>query len=80
MEANLIVDEAYEWNSTFVPLPSDPLFYQINVPTYIEPDCSLSVALFHRCDATRHNHSTTSDHQIDGSKCPRTARHRAVQL
>ena len=52
-EANIISDTDYLWRfNDFVPLPPNPLFYQINLPTYKEEQCRLSPSLAFRSDST----------------------------
>lgn len=39
-EANIVSNTDYTWRCPdYVPLPSNPVFYQINLPTYMEEEC-----------------------------------------
>lgn len=82
-EANIVSNTDYTWRCPdYVPLPSNPVFYQINLPTYMEEECNqaLPFRLIPRFHSLRNRHQPTGNHSITRSERHRAARSRAIQL
>ena len=82
-EANIVSNTDYAWRySDYVPLPPNPMFYQINLPTYMEEECEqfLLFQLTRRLHSLRDRHQSTRNHSTTRSQRYRTARSGAIQL